>query len=64
MAKRKLTNEDIEDMLDEILYSEYYAMSIREVTKKLYEDYKIKLSPQIVLRHLNSLKKRKKVQEK
>lgn len=60
---KKITNKDIEDIIDEILYLGYYSMSIREITKRL-EDYGIKLSPQTVLKHLKSLKNRRKIEEK
>ena len=62
--KKKLKNEDVENMIDEILYLEYRSMSIREITKRLEDDYGVKLSPQTVLKHLNSLKRRKRIEEK
>ena len=62
--KKKLTNEEIEKILDEILYSEYRHMSIREMTTKLREDYGIRLAPITVLKHLQSLEKKGKTKEK
>ncbi len=62
--EKKPIAEEIEKMIDEILYMENRSMSIREITNRLEEDYGVKLSAQTVLKHLKSLKKKKKVMEK
>ncbi len=57
MPRKKIIDDKIEKAIEEILANAGYSMSIREVTKTLKDKYNIKRSPQIVLRHLERLKK-------
>ena len=56
-------DEDLIEMIDGILRYENRPMSIKNITSQLAKDYNIKKSPQIVLRHLDILKTRKRAKE-
>jgi len=54
---KKIDQADIKKKIEAILYLEYHSISIRKITKKLKENYDIKISPQIVARCLQSQNK-------
>lgn len=62
MKKNKDRFEQINKKILAILDSSVFSLSIREITKILKEDYKIKISPQIVKRQLLKLKKEGKIE--
>ena len=57
MPKKKIEDKQIEDKIIEILDSRSLSLSIKKITDILDEQYSIKISPQIVKRHLLKLKK-------
>jgi DNA-binding transcriptional ArsR family regulator len=61
--KKKIVSKELEGKVLEILGRESRGMSIKEIKEKLEKDYKIKISPQVVLRHLLSLKEKGKILE-
>lgn len=64
MSKKKIEDIEIEKKIVEILDKSDFSISIREITKKLEELYKIRISPQITKRYLLKLKKEDKIIEK
>lgn len=63
MMKKKIISKEIEDKILKILEKENRGMSIKELKEKLEKDHQIKKSPQIVLRHLTSLKEKGEISE-
>jgi len=61
--RKKIEDKLLEKKIIELLEKEESSLSIREITKKLTDYYKIKRSPQIVLRHIENLLKTKKLIE-
>jgi len=61
--KKRINDEKIEKAILELLENVVRSMSIREITKELEENYKIKKSPQIVKRYLESLIEKGEVEE-
>ncbi len=60
--KRKISDGEIEEKILDIFNDAGWSpLSISEVTSRLREDYDIKLSPQIVKRHLFKLRKEGKI---
>lgn len=60
--RRKITSKIIKGKILKIINNAGWSpLSIREVTLKLKEEYDIKLSPQVVKRHLFKLKKEGKI---
>jgi intein-encoded DNA endonuclease-like protein len=63
MTRKKIIDEDLENKILNILENENRGMSIKQIKERLERDYNISRSPQIVLRHLQSLKSKKKIYE-
>lgn len=59
----KTQNKEIEMAILELLENRIRTMSIREITKELERTYKIRKSPQIIKRHLQTLIDRGDIQE-
>ncbi len=63
MPRKKIIDKEIEEAVVRILAHTSYALSIKGLTKKLDDEYNIKRSPQVVLRHLEKLEKEGKIKE-
>ena len=61
--KKKIISEKLEEKILEILGKESRGMSIKEIKERLEMEHNIKVSPQVVLRHLISLKEKEKISE-
>ncbi len=53
--KKKIINKKIDEAVLEMLRNTTSSMSINQITRKLKEEYKIQVSPQVVKRHLEIL---------
>lgn len=62
MTKKKIKNEEIEEIILEIIESSSRSLSIAQVRGKLAKEFDIKLSPQIVKKHLLNLQKEGKIE--
>jgi len=62
--RKKIIDDDLLGRIEELLEWESRAMSIKEITKQLFEKYDIKRSPQVVLRHLKILKHKNRIGER
>jgi len=53
--KKKIINPKINEIVLEMLKNTTSSMSVNQITRKLKEEYQIKVSPQVVKRHLDEL---------
>ena len=56
--KKRIADEEIEKAIILLLEEEDRSMSIRELSRRLDQDFKIKKSPHIIKHYLEDLKKR------
>lgn len=61
MSRKQLEEPEVERKILEILEWRRSALSIKQITEKLEEDYGIKRSPQVIYRYLKNLKRKKKI---
>lgn len=61
--KKKIKNEKISKVALEILNKTNESFSIAQITKKLGKEYDIKISPQVVKRHLEELVKKGEIEQ-
>lgn len=59
--RKKIEEPEVEEKILEILEWRRSALSIKQITEKLEENYGIKRSPQIVKRYLENLKRKGKI---
>ena len=64
MPRIKILDKEIEKAITDLLYKEDRYMSTKEITERLKKEYNIKRSPQVILRHVENLKKDGKIKEK
>lgn len=61
--RRKIVNNRLKKSILEILGEAKYGMSINSITDIINNKYKIKVSPQVVKRHLDELKEEGRIEE-
>jgi predicted ArsR family transcriptional regulator len=61
--KKKIKNEKISKIALEILNKTNESLSIAQITEKLEKEYDIKLSPQVVKRHLEELAEKGEIEQ-
>jgi predicted ArsR family transcriptional regulator len=61
--KKKIKNEKISKIALEILNKTNESLSIAQITEKLEKEYDIKISPQVVKRHLEELAKKGEIEQ-
>lgn len=61
--RKKIEDTEIEKAILNLLTKESRSMTVKEITEKLAKK-NIKRSPQIILRHIENLKKQDKILEK
>ncbi len=64
MPRKKIIDIEIEKAIMELLFKEDRHMSIKEISEILGKYPKLKRSPQVILRHLENLKKKGEIIEK
>lgn len=61
--KKKIKNEKISEFALKILKETSGSLSIAQITEKLEQNFKIKVSPQVVKRHLEELAKKGEIEQ-
>ena len=61
--RKKIINPKISEYLFDILDNSFHSLSITNITETLKNEYDIKVSPQVVKRHLEQLAKGGKIEQ-